>query len=70
LVAGRGSQYFLFHARALARSRTNIIKFLKKDDGSKCEDQDGIKSMVYEFYENLFTSKPYDALDAVLQAIQ
>ena len=45
-----------FHARASARRRTNRIKFLNKADGSICKDHEGIKSMVYEFYANLFIS--------------
>ena len=58
-----------FHARASARRRTNLINLLKRADGPRCEDREGIKSMVYEFYANLFTSKPCTSLDAVLQAI-
>ena len=58
-----------FHARASARRRTNLINFLKRADGTRCEDREGIKSMVYEFYANLFTSEPCTSLDAVLEAI-
>ena len=58
-----------FHAPASARRRTNRIKFLYKADGSICKDHEGIKSMVYEFYANLFTSEPSDSLDATLEAI-
>lgn len=58
-----------FHARASARIRNNRIKFLRKDDGSRCEDPEGIKGMVYDFYTSLFTSEPSVSIDAVLEAI-
>ena len=58
-----------FHARASARRRNNIIKFLRKVDGSRCEDSEGIKGMVYDFYTSLFTSEPSVSIDAVLEAI-
>ena len=58
-----------FHARASARRRTNLINLLKQADATRCEHHKAIKSMVYEFYANLFTSEPCTSLDAVLQAI-
>jgi hypothetical protein len=58
-----------FHARATSRRRTNIIQYLVRDDGSKCEDQAGLKGMAQSFYENLFSSEPCDSLDAVLESI-
>jgi hypothetical protein len=38
-----------FHARALARKRTNKISMLTRDDGSKCEAQAEIKGLVHSF---------------------
>lgn len=58
-----------FHARASARRRTNKIKALVWDDGSRCENQVGIKGMVQSFYEYLFSSEPCDLVDAFLEAI-
>jgi hypothetical protein len=58
-----------FHARATARKRANKIKSLKRDDGSLCDDQAGIKGMVQQFYGDLFTSEPTLSTDAVLDAI-
>jgi hypothetical protein len=58
-----------FHARASARKRTNRIDALIREDGSKCEDQDGIKNMVQSFYEDLFTSDPFLSMDEVLDSI-
>jgi hypothetical protein len=37
--------------------KNDLIDCIVHDDGSKCEDQQGIKGMVHEFYENLFSSK-------------
>jgi hypothetical protein len=58
-----------FHARASARKKTNRIDILVREDGSKCEDQQGIKGMVHSFYEDLFTSDPFLSMDEVLEAI-
>ncbi|VAI29049.1 unnamed protein product [Triticum turgidum subsp. durum] len=58
-----------FHARASARRRTNKIKALRRVDGSLCEDPEGIRSMVHDFYSNMFTSEPCDSLELVLEAI-
>ena len=38
-----------FHARASARRCTNKIMALVREDGSRCENQDGIKGMVQSF---------------------
>jgi hypothetical protein len=58
-----------FHARASARRRTNRIRFLLKDDGSKCEDQEGMQAMVLDYYQKLFSSEACTSMDAVLDAI-
>lgn len=39
------------------------------EDGSVCTDQTGIKGMVHEFYESLFTSEPLVTMNTVLDAI-
>ena len=58
-----------FHARASARRRANRIRYLRKVDGTKCEDQKGMESMAHDFYLNLFSSEPCTSIDAVLDAI-
>ncbi|KAM0841990.1 hypothetical protein ACQ4PT_058650 [Festuca glaucescens] len=58
-----------FHSKATARKRTNRISALVREDGSVCEDQTEIKSMVHHFYEDLFSSEPVVSMDAVLDAI-
>jgi hypothetical protein len=58
-----------FHVKASARKKTNRIDVLVRDDGSKCEDQDGIKQLVHTFYERLFSSEPSVSMDEVLEAI-
>uniref|UniRef100_A0ACD5ZWQ4 Uncharacterized protein n=1 Tax=Avena sativa TaxID=4498 RepID=A0ACD5ZWQ4_AVESA len=58
-----------FHAKAAARKRTNKINSIIREDGSKCDSQGEIKGMVHKFYENLFSSEPYESVDAVLDAI-
>lgn len=57
-----------FHARASARRRTNKIRALVREDGSRCEDLPSIKGMAERFYSDLFTSKPFDDT-AVIDAI-
>lgn len=58
-----------FHAKASARKRTNKINVPVREDGSKCESQGEIKGMVHDYYEHLFSSEPYDSVDAVVNAI-
>ncbi|KAM0896212.1 hypothetical protein ACQ4PT_023338 [Festuca glaucescens] len=58
-----------FHARASARKKNNRIDSLVRDDGSKCDDVEGIKGMVHEFYEQLFTSEVIPSMEEVLEAI-
>lgn len=58
-----------FHTRATARKRANIITRLERTDGSLCDDSDEIKSMVYHFYEHLFTTETCPSIDVVLDAI-
>jgi hypothetical protein len=58
-----------FHARASTRRRTNTIRSLIREDGSRCEDLSEIKGMAEDFYGNLFSSEPVNSA-AVLNAIQ
>jgi hypothetical protein len=58
-----------FHARASARRRTNKIKSLVREDGSRCTDIGEIKRKVEDFYSSLFSSEPCSGTEAVLEAI-
>jgi hypothetical protein len=58
-----------FHARASARRRTNKIDMLVCPDGSKCEAQEEIKSMIHHFYEDLFYSETGTSTEDILNAI-
>jgi hypothetical protein len=58
-----------FFAKASARKKTNRITALAREDGLMCNDQNQIKGMVHEFYEDLFTSEPLVTMDSVLDAI-
>jgi hypothetical protein len=58
-----------FHARASTRRRTNRIKALVREDGSRCEDISEIKGMTEAFYGDLFTSEPCDFV-AILDSVQ
>lgn len=49
--------------------RTNKIKYLLKEDGGKCEDQEEIKSMARSFYTQLYSSEPHAHADHVLETI-
>jgi hypothetical protein len=55
-----------FHARASARRRTNRIRALVREDGSRCEDLHVIKGMAEDFYVYLFTSEPFDPTAVIL----
>ncbi|XP_071676865.1 uncharacterized protein [Lolium perenne] len=68
LKAGDRNSAF-FHARASARRRTNKVRALIREDGSRCEDIDEIKVMTENFMGNLFTSEPCES-DMVLDAIE
>jgi hypothetical protein len=58
-----------FQARATTRRRINKIKYLLREDGSKCEDQTEIKRMTHTFYKELFTSEPHEEANSVLASI-
>jgi hypothetical protein len=58
-----------FHACASARRRTNRIRALVREDGSRCEDLHEIKGMAETFSGDLFSSEPCDS-ETVLDSIQ
>jgi hypothetical protein len=68
LQAGDRNTSF-FHARAAIRKRTNRIKYLIRDGGSKCETQEEIKSLVHTFYKDLFSSEPCIDANKILESI-
>ena len=46
-----------FQAKASARTRTNRIKVLKYETGREFSDQDNLKRLAREFYQNLFAAQ-------------
>lgn len=58
-----------FHARSNARRKTNRIKVVVREDGSKCVNLQGIKGMIVDFFGHLFTSEPSLSMAEVLGAI-
>lgn len=58
-----------FQAHASTRRRTNRIRYLLKEDGSRCEEKAVLLSMARGFLNNVFTSEPSFAMDAILDAI-
>lgn len=58
-----------FQARATARKNTNKIKYLIREDGTKCSKQDELQGMVHDFYMKLFTSKSCEDIDKILEAV-
>jgi hypothetical protein len=68
LKAGdRNTKYF--HNRASHRRRKNIVRALHKEDGSVCNSDDGMREMVLNFYQKLYTSEGSSQADVVLQLI-
>lgn len=59
-----------FHAQASARKRTNRIKVLEQGDRSTCEDLQGLKDMIVNFFGQLFSTEPCPYMEEVLDAIQ
>ena len=68
LQAGDRNTTF-FQARATARRQINKIKYLLREDGSKCEDQLEIKQMAGSFYKDLFSTEPHDDTKRILESI-
>lgn len=44
-----------FHSSATARKKANKIKMLVVDDGVSCEDQEGMSTIVLNYFTKLFT---------------
>jgi hypothetical protein len=56
LKAGdRNTKYF--QNRASHRRRKNTVRFLLRDDGSKCTTDDEMRAWACDFYANLFRSE-------------
>jgi hypothetical protein len=68
LAAGDRNTRF-FHLRASKRRKRNRITRLKKLDGQFTEDENELKSIVYQFYENLYTSEGTEDMDRVLSTV-
>ena len=68
LKAGDRNTKF-FQNRATHRRRKNTIKFLKKEDGSRCETDEGMRDLARSFYGNLYSSEGADHLDRILDQI-
>jgi molybdopterin converting factor small subunit len=68
LKAGdRNTRYF--QNRATHRRRKNTIKFLKRDNGSRCDTDAGMREMARAFYANLFSSEGSSNLERILDHI-
>ncbi|XP_073359850.1 uncharacterized protein [Aegilops tauschii subsp. strangulata] len=59
-----------FQNRASHRKRKNTVKTLRREDGTLCTDDDGMRSMATHFYANMFASEGAASGDQVLQHIQ
>lgn len=55
--------------RASARRCANIIKSLIKEDGTRCQDLQGLLDMASDFYYNIFSPEPCVSLDEILDAV-
>jgi hypothetical protein len=49
----RNTKYF--QNRASHRKRKNMVCFLKREDGSRCDTDEGMWSLAHAFYQNLYT---------------
>jgi hypothetical protein len=68
LKAGDRNTRF-FQNRASHRRCKNTVKFLRRADGSRCDTDDGMRNMVQEFYQNLYTSKGASIMESILDRI-
>jgi hypothetical protein len=68
LAAGDRNTRF-FHLRASKRRKQNRITRLKKMNGQFTEDESELKSIVSQFYENLYTSEGTEDMDRVLSTV-
>lgn len=46
-----------FQNRASHRKRKNTVKALRREDGSRCTDDEGMRAMAVQFYAHLFASE-------------
>ena len=46
-----------FQNRASHRKRKNTVKALRREDGTRCTDDDGMRELAASFYEHLFASE-------------
>jgi hypothetical protein len=58
-----------FQNRASHRRRKNTVRFLLKDDGSKCSTDDEMRAWANEFYAKLFRAEGSENVDKILHLI-
>jgi hypothetical protein len=59
-----------FQNRATHRRRKNTVKFLVRDDGTRCQTDDDMRVWAREFYSNLFKSEGATNMDRILGRIE
>ena len=59
-----------FQNRASHRKRKNTVKALRREDGSKCTDDEGMRKMAAQFYAHLFAAEGATNGERVLQHIE
>jgi hypothetical protein len=59
-----------FQNRASHRRRKNTVRFLKRDDGSRCDTDVGMREMAQAFYLNLYSSEGAANMDRILDRIE
>ncbi|XP_073355510.1 uncharacterized protein [Aegilops tauschii subsp. strangulata] len=64
----QNTNYFQNHASH--RKRKNTVKALRREDGSKCSDDEGMRRMAAQFYAHLFASEGSRDGENVLQHIE
>ena len=58
-----------FHSRASHRFMSNRIDSLEDANGELCSDEDGISSILVDYYQQVFTSSDPAMVDAVVDKI-
>jgi hypothetical protein len=69
LKAGDRNTIFFQH-RASHRRRKNTDKFLRREDGSRCDTDEGMRAMAQDFYSNLYSSEAATNMDTILDKIE
>jgi hypothetical protein len=59
-----------FQNRATHRRRKKTVKFLIRDDGTRCQTDDDMRVWAREFYSNLFKSEGATNMDRILGRIE